>query len=221
MKNTKQALGGRQKIIITGSAPIDPEILGKLKIFFGVNIIEGYGMSENSAICTSTKYLDEKYTGHVGYPQSCVEYKLVDIPEMDYFTEGQNPKGEICSRGPTVMKKYLFMQEETLETVDKNGWLHTGDVGMITDHGGLKIIDRKKNIFKLSQGEYLAPEKIEGIICKNQFIEQIVVDGKGTLPYCVALVVPDFLHLKNTRSDLLGGATENKDIVTIAEVEKF
>merc|ERR1712196_109951 len=110
-----------------------------------------------------------------GPPIPCCEIKLDDVPDMKYFSE--EDKGEICFRGPHVFKGYLKMPKKTAETVDADGWLHSGDIGRWNPDGTLSIIDRKKHIFKLSQGEYVAPEKLENIFIQAPLVQQCYVYG--------------------------------------------
>ena len=106
---------------------------------------------------------------------SSCEIKLVSVPEMRYF--GKENKGEIWCRGHNVFKGYLKDAAKTAEALTPDGWLKTGDIGSIDSKGRLSIIDRKKNIFKLSQGEYVAPEKLENTFVKSGFVAQIYVHG--------------------------------------------
>lgn len=187
----KARLGGRVRIMITGASPISPEVLDFLKICFGGRVVEGYGMTEST--CTISSVDDgDNLSGHVGSPNPAVEIKLEDIPEMNYTSDDQPyPRGEICVRGPIVFKGYYKDEKQTAEILDSEGWLHTGDVGLWLPSGRLKIIDRKKNIFKLAQGEYIAPEKIENIYQKSQFVAQCFVHGDSYNSSLVAIVVID------------------------------
>ena len=183
-------LGGRVRYMSTGSAPISAEVMEFLRIAFGC-VLEGYGMTESACVISKTAQ-DDFTTGHVGAPAPCCEIKLVDVPEMRYTkNDHPHPRGEICVRGPSVFRGYYKNDAETADVVDRDGWLHTGDIGTWLPGGRLKIIDRKKNIFKLAQGEYVAPEKIENVYARNKFVAQSFVYGDSLQAHLVAVVVPD------------------------------
>ena len=158
----KNILGGKVRCMITGSAPINPDVLDFLKIAFCCDIVEGYGMTETSAGSMIT-FPGDPTSGHVGGPLQNVKVRLRDIPEMGYLHTSDPPKGEVCMWGPSITKGYFCNPEKTAETLTKDGWLFSGDVGMVLPNGAIKIVDRAKNIFKLSQGEYIAPEKLENV----------------------------------------------------------
>ncbi|CAG8638341.1 6680_t:CDS:10 [Acaulospora morrowiae] len=187
----KQVLGGRVRRMVTGSAPIASEILQFLRVAFSCDISEGYGQTEG--IASATISLEgENRAGHVGGPVICCEVKLVDVPEMRYFsTDKPFPRGELCIRGTNVFSGYYKNEAKTKETIDDEGWLHTGDVAYIDERGAVTIIDRKKNIFKLSQGEYIAPEKIENVYASSGLILQIFVHGDSIRDHLVAIAIPN------------------------------
>uniref|UniRef100_A0A8B9QNN1 Arachidonate--CoA ligase n=1 Tax=Apteryx owenii TaxID=8824 RepID=A0A8B9QNN1_APTOW len=187
-KKVQETMGGQVRIMVTGAAPISPSVLTFLRAALGCQIFEAYGQTECSAGCTFSMPGDWT-TGHVGAPIACNIIKLEDVEEMNYFSS--NNEGEVCVKGPNVFKGYLKDPEKTAEAIDKDGWLHTGDIGKWMPNGTLKIIDRKKNIFKLAQGEYIAPEKIENIYIRSAPVAQVFVHGESLRSSLVGIVVPD------------------------------
>lgn len=156
----KKGLGMDQlRVLISGSAPLSKPVMIFYRVMLGIPVVEGYGQTENAACASITALEDMSTLGHVGVPNTTVDIVLMDVPEMGYLhtdTEHKGQpcqgRGEICIRGPAVFKGYYKEPEKTRETVDEQGWLHSGDIGLWTTQGQLQIIDRKKNIFKLSQG---------------------------------------------------------------------
>jgi long-chain acyl-CoA synthetase len=149
--------------MVTGSAPIDLKVLSFLKICFCCPVLEAYGLSETSGASTMT-HMDDPIAGHVGGPIKITKLRLRDVPEMSYYaTDKPYPRGEVQMKGVNITDGYYKRPDKTAEAFDNEGWFCSGDVGMVYPNGSLKIVDRAKNIFKLSQGEYIAPEKLENI----------------------------------------------------------
>jgi long-chain acyl-CoA synthetase len=183
-------MGGRVKYFITGSAPVDHQVMQFFRIMFSCEFCEGYGATESCAY-GSVLPVGDFTAGHVGTAPTCCEVKLVAVPEMNYFVTDPIPKGELCYRGPFIFKGYYKDEEKTAEAIDKDGWLHTGDVASYNpETGKISIIDRKKNIFKLSQGEYVAPENLEIVYINCNWIAQIFVHGDSLKNDLVAIIVP-------------------------------
>lgn len=190
-KKTKAILGGNVRFMVTGSAPIDKTVIDFLKICFCCPIMEGYGLTE-SAAGSAVMDVDDTITGHVGGPNEAVKFRLKDLPEMNYLsTDKPYPRGEIEMMGPSIFSGYYKRPDKTAEAFDEEGWFMTGDVVQVYPNGSIKIIDRSKNIFKLSQGEYIAPEKIEGIFTLSQSIAQCFLYGDSFKNACVCVVMPE------------------------------
>lgn len=142
------------RFIIFGSAPISDTLLRFMKACFNCPIIQGYGQTETTSHATQTWLFDPEI-GHVGSPIPSCMVKLVDVPAMGYLvsdvdSQGKStPRGEICFKGPNCFKGYFANPELTKETIDDEGWVHSGDIGLLMDKGRLKVIDRKKNMFKM------------------------------------------------------------------------
>ena len=150
----------RCRVIVTGAAPCPPYLIEFFTVLLNATVIQGYGMTETHCVISSTRRGDVT-RGHVGGPLACCEVKLVDVPDMNYHATDNPARGEIWVRGPQLFKGYHTEQALTDEALTSDGWLRTGDVGRWNSNGSLSIIDRKKNIIKLAQGEYVAVEKVE------------------------------------------------------------
>ncbi len=156
----KKALGmDCVRMMISGSAPLSAPVMMFFRCMLGVPVMEGYGQTEGTASATLSHPDDVASAGHVGGPVGGCEIKLVDVPEMGYSCKDTSHRGKPCRgrgeilvRGPVIFKGYYKDEEKTKETVDDEGWLHSGDIGLWTLEGAIQIIDRKKNIFKLAQG---------------------------------------------------------------------
>ena len=145
----KKLLGGRVKMMITASAAISKEVLEVMKIAFCCPVLEAYGLSETSGAVTVTRP-EDPISGTVGGPIKHTAIRLKDLPDMDYrITDKPFPRGEICIRSPCVTPGYFMRPDKTAEAI-VDGYLNTGDVGVIYPNGTIKILDRSKNIFKLS-----------------------------------------------------------------------
>lgn len=180
--------------IITGSAPLGRETIDFLKVALGLELSQGYGLTESMAAASVTQH-GEGDSGSVGALSPGLELRFRDVPELNYLsTDKPYPRGEIMLRGIQIFVGYYKNNEKTDEAFDSEGWFHTGDVGAIDGLGRLYIVDRVKNFFKLSQGEYVAAEKIENIyVSQTSLINQIFVHGNSHESFLVALaaVNPD------------------------------
>ncbi|CAF1332693.1 unnamed protein product [Adineta steineri] len=181
----RQSFGGKVTRVISTSAPLSREVCAFSRAAFSCLFIEMYGQTECVIGCSQTP--SDIESGETGIPTALNHIKLVDVPEKEYYAK--DGVGEICIRSPAVFKGYLKDEAKTREAIDEQGWLHTGDIGRWTPHKTMRIIDRKKNMYKLSQGEYVAPEKIEDVYARSRFISQIFVYGDSYESCLIAIVV--------------------------------
>lgn len=200
----RDALGGNIKIIISGGAALQPRIgrvFGAAKIY----ALEGYGMTEASpVIAVSNLTTREIKIGTNGPVLPNVEMRLAN-------------DGEILVKGPGVMKGYYKQPDLTKEAIDKDGWLHTGDVGVLEDGKYLRITDRKKEIFKLSGGKYIAPQMIENKFKESFLIEQIMVVGFNE-KFASAIISPNFDYLHDWCSRHKIHFHNNKNLIEMKQV---
>jgi len=178
----REGLGGKVKAIVTGAAACQVRLL---KIFSAgkMPIMEGYGLTETSPVIAVNRFNEKnRKFGTVGTVIKGVDVKIAE-------------DGEICCKGDNVMMGYYKRPDLTAEVIDKDGYFHTGDIGIMEDQKFLKITDRKKEIFKTSGGKYVAPQPIENKMKESPFIEQMMVVGPER-KFAGALIVPSFENLK-------------------------
>ncbi|KAL0365461.1 UNVERIFIED_CONTAM: Long chain acyl-CoA synthetase 2 [Sesamum angustifolium] len=186
----RQGFGGRVRLMLSGAAPLPKHIEEFLRVTCCCVLSQGYGLTESCSGCFTSIANVFPMMGTVGVPMTTIEARLESVPEMGYDALSSVPRGEICLRGSTLFSGYHKRPDLTAEVV-VDGWFHTGDVGEWQPNGALKLIDRKKNIFKLSQGEYVAVESIESVYSRCPLITSIWVYGNSFESFLVAVVVPE------------------------------
>lgn len=200
----QEALGGELQVMVSGGAALQSRLE---KIFWaaGLPVIQGYGLTETSpVIAVNPLRVDEIGFGTVGPVIEGVEAKIAD-------------DGEILCRGINVMMGYYKAPELTAEVIDSEGWFHTGDIGVFEEGKFLKITDRKKEMFKLSAGKYIAPQVIENKLKESFFIEQAMVIGENE-KFASALISPNFGFLHDWCSRHKIQFRDNNELIELPEV---
>jgi long-chain acyl-CoA synthetase len=196
-KKIREMFGNRIRTVLCASAPLRKELADDFKVFLGVPVVEGLGMTEvaGSPFCTNFNDLTNFTAGGVNGGARMI---IKSVPDLGYsihdVIDGVNcPAGEVCLKGPVVFHGYYKNDIETKKAFDEMGYFHTGDIGRLYPNygNGLKIIDRVKEIFKLSQGEYIIPAKLESVYSKSIYVQQIMIYGNSHMNNIIAIVVPD------------------------------
>jgi long-chain acyl-CoA synthetase len=201
----KARVGGRVRFFVSGGAALAREF-GQFFEALGIKIVEGYGLTETSPVIAVNPIDDYKF-GTVGKPIPGVEVRIA-------------ADGEILTRGPHIMKGYWNDRAATREAISRDGWFHTGDIGMFDSDGYLVITDRKKHLFVSSGGKNIAPQPIENLFLKSRYIDQFVLIGDRRM-FLSALIVPDFDALKKHASAQGIPFDSESDLVKREEIIRF
>lgn len=198
----RTATGGRIRFFVSGGAALGREY-GEFFNAAGLQIIEGYGLTETSPVITANRLDDYKF-GSVGKPIPGVEVKIAE-------------DGEVLARGPNIMKGYWNNKHATEESIDNDKWLHTGDIGVFDSEGFLIITDRKKHMFVSSGGKNIYPQPIEGLFLQSKYIDQFVLIGDRRM-FLSALIVPDFDAVKEYADRNKISYTNEDDLISKPEI---
>lgn len=194
-KKVAAAMGlDRAKFMVSGSAPLDPSLHNFLRVVLGIDLIQGYGLTETYAVSTAQSAQDLT-AGNCGRLAPSAEACLASLPDMEYSVDDKPyPRGELLLRGPTQFREYFKNPEETSKAVTEDGWFRTGDVCTVDEMGRFIIIDRRKNVLKLAQGEYISPERLEGVyLSELGYFAQGYIHGDSVQTFLVGIfgVQPD------------------------------
>ncbi|MCJ1296415.1 hypothetical protein MMC34_007981 [Xylographa carneopallida] len=184
----------RARVMVSGSAPLDPSLHQFLRIVFANDFFQGYGLTESYAVGLCQLYGDFS-AGNCGAAMPANELCLLSVPDMEYHvTDKPHARGELLMRGNTMFSGYYRNEEETAKAMTADGWFKTGDIASVDERGRFKIIDRRKNVLKLAQGEYISPEAIENVYLSHlNFLATAYVHGDSVQTFLVAIfgVAPD------------------------------
>lgn len=190
-KEIRERFGGRLEIMICGGAPVYTQVGEFFRVVCCDLFMEGFGLSETSACGMSRREEDGvSGYGHCGVPYCNTQIKLRSVPEYGLDALANPPRGELLIRTLHGFTRYHKDPELTKQVLDSEGWIHTGDVAEITPSGNIKVVDRIKQLFKLSQGEYISAEYVERSIAKSLFVEDVFVTGSSLNRFPVAIIVP-------------------------------
>ncbi len=205
LNKIKEKLGGNIDKFISGGAPLSDDVC----LFFmalGIDVFQGYGLTEASPVISSNGSIDNEI-GTIGKPLKSVEVRIAE-------------DGEILVRGPNIMKGYWKDPVATRQAIDEDGWLYTGDIGLITTRGNIKITDRKKNIFVNTGGKNIAPQPIENLLISSRYIEHCFLIGDKR-DYCTALLTPDYEQLKEIAKEFSINYSSETELISHPKIIQF
>ncbi|ANI39653.1 carboxylic acid reductase [Mycolicibacterium vaccae] len=204
-------LGGRYVSAMTGSAPLSAEMESFVEQLLDMHLIDGYGSTEAGAVLVD---------GQIQRPP-VIDYKLVDVPDLGYFsTDRPHPRGELLVRSETLFPGYYKRPDITAEMFDEDGYYRTGDIVAETAPDRLTYLDRRNNVLKLSQGEFVTVSKLEAVFGDSPLIHQIYVYGNSARPYLLAVVVPTDAAL--AREDVKTAVAESlQDVARAADLQSY
>ncbi|HOK99330.1 MAG TPA: long-chain fatty acid--CoA ligase [Bacteroidales bacterium] len=207
-RKVRDSLGGNLHIVVSGGASLQPR-LARLFWAAGVQLLEGYGLSETLPVIAVNQLVPTRRVkiGTVGPIIEGVEVKL-------------GTDSEILCKGPNVMKGYYKADHLTAQVIDEEGWFHTGDIGVFVEGQYLKITDRKKEIFKLSSGKYVAPQPIENLLKESEYIEQAIVIGENE-KFASALILPNFYYLHSWCAFHKIHFQDNEDLIKLPQIQSL
>ncbi|KAI1632615.1 AMP-binding enzyme [Biscogniauxia mediterranea] len=211
----------RCRSMVSGSAQLDPDVQEFLRAAFGNYFASGYGLTESYAAAACQAEGDFSL-GNVGGPMPGVEICLESQPDLEYLvTDQPRPRGELLLRGPLIFREYYKNEAETRKALEPDGWFHTGDIVEIDERGRIKIIDRKKNVLKLSQGEYISPERIENVYMgSSNLITMAYVHGDPSQSTLVGIFGIDPVGFAPFASKVLKQAIAPDDMAAIKVAAK-
>ncbi|WP_020099637.1 carboxylic acid reductase [Mycobacterium sp. 360MFTsu5.1] len=190
-ERSRSLIGGRQLVAMTGSAPISPELKAWVQKFLGLELMEAYGSTEAGGVMVS---------GHLSRPP-VLDYKLVDVPELGYLsTDRPHPRGELLLKSTDLIPGYYKRPDVTADVFDTDGFYRTGDIVAELGPDHLQYLDRRNNVLKLAQGEFVTVSKLEAAFGTSPLIRQIYVYGNSSRSYLLAVIVPS--------SEALAGASD-------------
>jgi long-chain acyl-CoA synthetase len=207
------------RTMVSGSAPIDPALQAFLRGTMNNTFKQGYGLTETYAI-TLAQVASDDSVGTCGAVLPAVEVCLQDDSDLGYTSSDHpNPRGELLIRSTTLFSGYYLNPTATAESVTDDGWFRSGDICEIDNRGRVQVIDRRKNMLKLSQGEYISPERIENIMLSElPWVTQIMVHGDSTESFLVAIIGVDQAALtkllETSYADTPGESIDGADGVT-------